>query len=229
MKNLRKKWQKEVFAINEKIKEEKSPYEIKMSGIDIAVLPNVFSPKYFNDSLYFAQRVRKIVKQKSLLEIGTGTGIIALFSALNGAKVVATDINPIAIKNAKLNFKKHKAKGSIRMGNIYDPIKDSEKFDYIFWNHPFNNWDKPVRNILQRAGFDYKYGGLEEYITKARKHLLPGGRLLVGTGNFADFETIKKIAKKNNYKMKLLEKIAQPLGRGIKSKIKNEFLIYEFV
>lgn len=229
MKSLVKKWQKELFAVYDKVRKEKSPHEIKVDGIDMVVLPNVFSPKYFVSGSVFAGIIRKIVKQKSLLEIGTGSGIVALFCALNGAKVVATDINPAAVKNTKLNFKKYKLRGSIRLGNVYDPIKRKEKFDYIFWNHPFNNWHKPVKDVLLQAGFDYKYRGLNEYIASARKHLLPKGRLLLGTGNFSDLAMIKKIAKKNNYSIKLLEKIIMSIERGAKSKIKNEFIIYEFV
>jgi release factor glutamine methyltransferase len=228
MKNLRSKWQDEVFAVYEKIKKEKKPYIIKMDGLYITVMPNVFSPKYFTDSLWFAKKIKKIVKNKSLLEVGTGTGIVALFAGISGAKVVVTDINKDAVKNAKLNFKKYKINTIVRCGDIYKPIKKTERFDFIFWNHPFNNWGKPVRDVLLKAGFDYKYKSLSKYISGAKEHLLPKGRLLIGTGGFADLIRMKELAKKNNYKIKVLEKISVPLEDGIKSKIKNEYIILEF-
>ncbi|MFH1978426.1 MAG: methyltransferase [Candidatus Aenigmatarchaeota archaeon] len=93
----------EVIETYEKIKSEKKPYTIKILGKELTVLPNVFSPKYFTDSKYFAEEIPKIVKNKKLLEIGTGTGVVSIFCALSGANVTATDINPAAIKNCKMN------------------------------------------------------------------------------------------------------------------------------
>lgn len=225
MNKAKSKWQKEVIAIFKKIKGEKKPYIIKHGILGLIILPNVFSPKHFTDSFWFAKKLQKIVEKKSLLEIGTG--IITLFCALSGAKVLATDINKEAVKNARLNFSKHKLKATARFGNIFEPIKKSEKFDFIFWNHPFNNWPKPVKDILLQAGFDYKYRGLEQYIRGAKNHLKKNGRLLLGTGGFADLKKIRQIAEKNNYRIKILERGSVPLEKG--SQLKNEYIIYEFI
>ena len=58
------------------------PYEVEKSGIKISVFKNVFSPFFFGDSEYFADNLFSIpglnVKEKNILEIGTGTGLIAL-------------------------------------------------------------------------------------------------------------------------------------------------------
>ncbi len=141
-----------------------------------------------------------------MLEIGTGTGIIALCAALNGAKVTATDVNPSAVQNAKLNFKKYRLKISTRAGDMFAPVKNSEKFDYIFWNHPYHNSPYRPKNLLQRSGMDHGYKGLRAYFAGAQHHLLPGGRLLLGTSNIARLNEVRQIAKKNGYKQELLLK-----------------------
>jgi release factor glutamine methyltransferase len=225
----RKKWQKELFEIYDRVRKESEPYISKQGKLDLVVLPNVFSPKYFTDSYLFAVKLGKIVKNKSLLEIGSGTGIISVICALKGAKVVATDINKNAVKNTKLNFKKFKLKGSIRIGDVYGPIKKNEKFDVIFWNHPFNNWKTPIKDVLLKAGLDYKYKSLNKYISQARKHLKSQGKLLIGTGNYADLKEMKKIASRNFYKLKLLDEINLPIEKGASNKLKNKFFIYEFI
>lgn len=218
-------WQNEVFKVYDLIHTHKEHYEIEVDSIKLSVLPNVFSPKYFTDSLWFARELRSIVGQSSLLEIGTGTGIIALFCALNGVKVTATDINPAAVRNAQMNFEKHHVKAQILLGDLYEPIMADEKFDFIFWNHPFNNWHEEVNDVLLRAGFDHNYQSLKMYVSGAGSFLTQHGRLLLGTGGQADLETIRKIAKENDYTLVLIAETFIPLSEG--STIDNSYLIYE--
>lgn len=82
------------------------PYILNCEGIELTVLKNVYTPNQFTDSQWFAQVVSKIVKRRSFLEIDTGTGIIAIKCAMKGAKVLATDVNPAAVNNVRLNAKK---------------------------------------------------------------------------------------------------------------------------
>jgi release factor glutamine methyltransferase len=207
-------------------KAKNGPYETEMGGLSFVVLPDVYAPTAFTDTLWFAEQIRDIVGQKSLLEIGTGTGAISVFAALNGAQVVATDINPQAIENARLNAEKHNISVSVRLGNLYDPIAQDEKFDFIFWAHPFNNWETPVGDMLLKSGMDYQYQALRGYIEGARTHLTENGKLLLGTGDTADLETISSIAEANGYELVLLREITMPLEEGSKSTITD--LLYEF-
>ena len=223
--NDQEKWENEVRLVFKKIKSHKKPYNIKVNRINFKVFPNVFSPKYFTDSTWFAKTVPKIVKNKKLLDIGTGIGIVALFAARNGAKVVATDINPSAIKNARENFKRYNLEIPVILSDMYKNLNPKEKFDFIFWNHPFNKGKDPKETILLRGGFDYNYSGLKKYIQGAHKYLKKDGRLLLGTGNFADLKEIKRLASKYNYKMVLLKKIKMPLA--VKSYLNNDYRIYE--
>ncbi len=217
-------WRKEVFAVFRKIKRHKEPYKITVEGLSLTVLPGVYSPKYFTDSLWFAKTLTGIVGRSSLLEMGTGTGIIALFASLNGARVTATDINPLAYENAGINAKKHGQRIDLRVGNLYEPVK-GEKFDFIFWNHPFNEWGRPVKDVLLKAGFDAKYEALEGYIAGAKEHLSKKGRLLLGTGSFANLKRIEEIAGEYGYSLLLLAKEEHPLQTG--GGFLNEYLIYE--
>lgn len=220
-------WRSSLFSIYKKMRGKREPYEVQCGDIALTVLPDVYAPMFFTDSLWFAQQLRDIVGKKSLLEIGTGSGIISVFCAKSGAHVVATDINPDAVKNAKINATRHGLDISVRDGNLYDPIGAEEKFDFIFWAHPFNNWETPVRDMLLRSGMDYKYDGVRGYIAGAKAHLTSGGKLLLGTGDSADLVTIYLIAKDNGYMLKLLRETEIPLEEGGKSLIK--YLIYELV
>src|SRR3989344_1188950 len=152
-----------LLKVYDKIKSEKESYSAIINGKKIIILPNVFSPKYFIDGDIFSKEIPKIVKNKRLLEIGVGTGIISLFCAKRGAKVVGTDINPDAVKNCKFNARKWNVRIDCRKGDLFKPIKKNEKFDFIFWNHPFTYSNTPPKEMLLKAGFDYKYGALKRF------------------------------------------------------------------
>jgi len=222
----RDEWRQAVLGVFEKIKEHKEPYEVILGGITLTVFPNVFSPKYFTDSLWFAEQLPEIIGQSSLLEIGTGTGIIGLFCALHGAHVTVTDINTDAVKNAKFNFERHKINIPVYLGSVYQPLTEDQKFDFIFWNHPFNNWETPVEETLLLAGLDHNYEATTAYISGASRHLTKHGRLLLGTGNNADIKTLQALASANGYLLKLLKEGILPLEEG---GVINSYLIYEFL
>jgi 16S rRNA G1207 methylase RsmC len=64
-------------------KVEKKKYEIKILGRRFIVYPNVFSPKYFLDTEFFASKL-PIKKGEDFLEIGPGSGVTVIFAALKG-------------------------------------------------------------------------------------------------------------------------------------------------
>lgn len=203
------------------------PYHVSFGIFSLTVLPAVYPPTAFTDTLWFAKQMPEIVGARSLLEIGTGTGAIAIACARGGAKVTATDINQEAVKNAYLNAKVHNLDIDVRQGDLYQPIRQPEKFDFIFWSHPFNNWETPVNDILLRSGLDYKYESLKGYIENAKNHLSPNGRLLLGTGDTADLKTIFATAHKAGYSLKLLSKTTMPLETD--GDVFITYLLYEFI
>jgi release factor glutamine methyltransferase len=221
-------WKQAIFGIYERMRAKaKEPYEVEYGGQLFTVLPNVYAPEFFDDTLWYAKQLQEIVGKKSLLEIGTGTGVIAIFSAQAGAKVVATDINPDAAENARINAQKHGLSISVREGNLYEPLIPEEKFDFIFWAHPFNAWDMPIKDMLLKSGIDPRYESLQGYIAGAKDYLTEEGKLLLGTGDSADLVQIEELAKQNGYKLELLREIEQPLEKGTDKRIKD--LIYELV
>src|SRR3989344_1869526 len=193
---------------------------------DLTILPNVFSPKYFTDSLWFAETLPKIVGTGSLLEVGSGTGIVSLYCADAGASVTATDISPEASQNTALNARRNGQRVSVCNGDMFEAIRENEKFDFIFWNHPFNNWDTPVDDMLLRAGLDERYAGLRKYVSEGPGHLSEGGSLLLGTGDMADLKEIEKIAEENGCRLAFLDSVELPVEHG--GSVSNSYLIYRF-
>ena len=72
----------------------------------------------------------------TVLEIGTGAGLIAVSLALTKSKVTATDLNPKAIDLAKINAQNNNVKIEFLVGNQFEPVP-GRKFDYIVCNPPY--------------------------------------------------------------------------------------------
>src|SRR3989344_3491272 len=218
----KQRWIPGARALFARMTNDKVPYTISVLGKTIPVLPNVFSPKHFPDAIPFAEEVPKIVGNRSFLEIGTGTGMIALFVAFNGSRhVAATDISKDAVENAKQTFSLHKLEIAVYQSDVYSNIPRKENFDVIFWNHPFHYADDEPDTDLLKAGFDYQYKSLRAFFSGAQEYLNKNGQILLGTGNMARLFEIEKIAKENGYRSSIIWKARVPDQEGSEGEREN--------
>jgi len=189
-----------------KCQREKKKYKIKVLEKTFTVYPNVFSPKYFHDPEFFVEEIH-VRKGETFLEIGCGTGIISIFVALKGAKkIVATDINPNAIKNAKENVKLHKLDKiiEVREGDVYKPIKQKEKFNTIFWNFPWRYTERKNMSLLEKSVFN-DYNSLEKFVKGAKSHLKDKGKIIIGfSTTMGHGNKLEEILKKAKFKWKII-------------------------
>ena len=132
------------------------------------------------------------MKEPKILDIGTGSGCIAIFLAkqLPEAEVTAIDCSEEALKIAKNNAKKHDVSVSMRQLDI---LKDDPegRFDLIISNPPYIRSDviptleREVWAFEPRMALDGGEDGLLFYrrlIPLALEHLEPGGLLVLEIG-----------------------------------------------
>lgn len=170
---------------------------LEYKGTVIYKQPHVYEPA--EDTFLLAENL-DIKRTDEVLEIGTGTGIIAVVAAQRSRKVVATDINEHAVKCALKNTLANRTYNiELREGNLFEPIKD-EKFDLILFNTPYlpTGEDEKLDDELN-AAFD---GGLEgretidQFLKEVKDYLKEGGRVQLVQSSLSDNEkTIKKLEK----------------------------------
>lgn len=120
-----------------------------------------------------------VKKGDFVLDLATGSGIIAIFCADKAKKVIATDINPRAILYARFNaiLNDVESKIEFRIGDLFKPVKGL-KFDFIIWNGP----TVAAPNVPQKYPI-YSYGGMDgaeftrRFINEAFSYLKQNGRL----------------------------------------------------
>lgn len=210
-------------------REVKGVGSVEVDGYSFDIFPEVFSPAISSGTSWFLQNLLPIVQGKSLLEIGTGTGVIACLAKLGGASsVTATDINPHAVKNAIHNAKKHNLDIPVLEGDMYAPIPPNQTFDAIFWNHPFNYTEdkNDQKDSLSFSVFDWQYSSLKSYFNEGKSLLKPDGLLLLGTSNVARINSIKKISADAGFRATLIDKQAVDISQFHKTKM--DIRLYAF-
>ncbi len=103
------------------------------------------SPPY-NTTYIILNEILKIKNIKNALDMGTGTGIIAIELAKRSFDVTATDISNKAVRLAMLNIKENNVKVNIFQSDLFDKV--SGKFDLIVFNSPVVFKRKPVINTI---------------------------------------------------------------------------------
>lgn len=173
------------------------------------VSQGVFSPEIFEDAVFFAEALRPLVAGNRFLEIGSGTGLIAVEAARAGAlRVLAIDLNGAAVENTRSNAARHGVADlvEVRAGDMFDPLHSEERFDVIFWNPPFIDAERDDSDPLEWAVFDPGYVAIGRYLKIGARHLAFGGSLLIGfSSTSGDRDQLDKVAKRAALRLRLLE------------------------
>ena len=136
----------------------------KFNGMNLKVNPGVFHPAFYFSSKIFAQFIKSLkLNNKRVLDLGTGSGILALTAAKYGGNVIASDISELAIRNTKLNAEQNDLNISIIKSDLFDEF-NNQKFDYIFINPPYY-----AKNPKNESEFAWYCGSEFQYFSKLFK------------------------------------------------------------
>ncbi len=108
-----------------------------VAGKAIVVLPGVFDPVLTKVGAWLAVEMTERVRPgERWLEVGAGSGVVACALARAGAVVTATDVDPAAARNARLNAALGGLAIDVREGDLFAPVA-GERFDVVVANLPF--------------------------------------------------------------------------------------------
>lgn len=173
-------------------------------GVTVKIFPGVFHPGLFYSTKFLADYLQtQPVQSKSLLELGCGTGLISIQCARRGAYVTASDINPLAIENAKLNAADNNVSLTLLKSDVFDQI-EQQVFDWIIINPPY--YARPVKSddeLAWHCGENFEYfqklfGSLSRFIHSDSNVIMV---LTLGV----ELEKIFEIARKNGFQFELLK------------------------
>jgi len=160
------------------------------------------SPKY-DRSAQMMIAMMPDQKEKEVLEIGSGTGILSLHVSQQGARqIVAVDINPQAIENTRLNFEKHNIKNAVVLhSDLFENVMGT--FDTIIFNAPFHG--NYAEDMLELGTSDFNYQTLKRFFESVGKYLNPCGEILLGFADMGDNELLKAFIQENGFQIESLK------------------------
>jgi release factor glutamine methyltransferase len=163
-------------------------------GLEIALNPSVLIPRPETELL--AERawgfLQKIEGEPSALEIGTGSGCVAITLAhrVPRARVCATDISKSALELAKQSTETHQLSSRIefRQGDLFSAVSAEARFDLIVSNPPYiptariETLEIEVREHEPRGALDGGGDGQDFYrrlAAEAATYLRPAGCIML--------------------------------------------------
>lgn len=114
----------------------------RIDGVTLLSLPDVLNPVVFRSGELLARTVATSPLAEPsthrALDMGTGTGVGAVFLARRGWRVAAVDLNPEAVRCARINalLNRLEERIEVRQGDLFGPV-EGERFDLILFNPPF--------------------------------------------------------------------------------------------
>lgn len=176
-------------------------------GRDFIINENVLIPRPETELL--VDEILKLdLEDKSILDIGTGSGAIAITLSLESkANIYASDISKKALEMAKQNAENFGANIEFYLSDVFNEIPKDKKFDIIVSNPPYLTekeylevdkflYHEPKNALV--AG-DKGYEIYERIIEEARDRLNENGLLFFEIG-FEQGDIIKELLIKNGYK-----------------------------
>jgi release factor glutamine methyltransferase len=151
-----------------------------IDGVPLIVMPQVFNPVLLRSGAIMARVVAALPMDQPtalrVLDLGTGSGVGAVFAARRGATVTAVDINPAAVRCARVNAILNNLEDRIeaRLGDLFEPVK-GERFDLILFNPPY--YRGTPKDHLDRAWRAQDV--FERFAGQLDDALAPGGYALV--------------------------------------------------
>jgi len=177
---------------------------IKIGDIIIKTHPQVYEPA--EDSELLMENLVD-VKNKLVLDVGTGTGIQAINAVKKGAKiVVGVDINPYAIEiareNALLNNLELNKKIFFFESDLFENVEG--KFDVILFNAPYlpTSEEEKIEGWLNYAFDGGKTGRevLDKFIEEVGDYLKENGIIQILQSSLTGEEETIKMLNKHDFK-----------------------------
>jgi release factor glutamine methyltransferase len=161
---------------------------------------HVYEPA--EDTFLITEKMR-VTEDDTVLDMGTGCGILAVLAAEKAKSVLAVDVNPYALQCAVKNAENNGVKERIefRRGDLFQPIKQNERFSLILFNAPY----LPSEPDEEKSWIGKAWAGgpngrkiLDRFVMDAPNFLAEGGRIQLVQSSLSDVDrTIQMFSERS--------------------------------
>ena len=186
-------------------------------SLDMMVNSSVLVPRPETEILvqWVVRKVRSAFSNRKsieILEIGTGSGCIAIALAKNvpgRTKIIAVDNSDKALAVARENCRRHGVEDKIvlRKSNLFEDVGMENRFDFIVSNPPYiteEDFADLPRHIKEYEPAEALYGGqngldvIKPIIAESYNFLAPDGYLAIEIG-YNQSESVRELMQERGY------------------------------
>ncbi len=161
----------------------------QVAGFPLLILPDVLNPALFHSGDFLARALTAelIPGGARVLDMGTGCGIAALSAARWSSDVTAADINPEAVRCARINVWLNQGEERVRVcqSDLFGALA-GEQYDVIIFNPPYLEGE-PDGWFEQAL---YGTGVIARFAAALPQQLRPGGCVLLLLSSLAQEDTL---------------------------------------
>ncbi|MER7395008.1 methyltransferase domain-containing protein [Streptomyces sp. NPDC000151] len=190
------------------------PRTFAMAGAEWDLLDGVFAPP-FSASTGAAMELLGLTGpdpalwRGSFLEVGCGTGIIAVSAARAGCdRVTALDISADAVRNAAMNAARHHVADRVKAvhSDLFDGLVPGDRYDTVYWHSNFVLAPPEYRylSVHEQAYVDPGYRAHRRYLAEAPSYVTPGGRALLHFSERGDLASLEAMAADCGRRLRVL-------------------------
>ncbi|MFW6040360.1 MAG: HemK2/MTQ2 family protein methyltransferase [Thermoplasmatota archaeon] len=169
--------------------------------INFKISENVYEP---SEDTYLLLSLVDVKKDEKVLDIGCGSGIIAIHCARNGGVVTAVDISKQAIKTTEKNALSNDVDITIKKSDLFSNINST--YDVIIFNPPYLPKHKNLKLDKRWDGGDRGDESIVKFLKNAERYLNEEGRIYMCFSDITPCDKIKKIIEERYTKVKELNK-----------------------
>ncbi|MFZ4299018.1 HemK2/MTQ2 family protein methyltransferase [Streptomyces cinereoruber] len=184
-------------------------------------LPGVYAPQG-DTALLLANLAREELRAGARsLDLCTGTGVVAVASALRGARATAVDVSRAAVTAARLNALRHRCRVRLFRGDLEAPVAH-ERFDLITVNPPYVPCEDPALPARgPRRAWDAGTDGrllLDRVCARVPRLLTPSGTLLVVQSSLSGVTATLDGLRRAGLRARVADRRVQPFGPVMSSR-----------
>lgn len=189
-------------------------------GVHLEIPPEVFHPGFFFSTKLLLGAIRLVpLQNRTLLELGAGSGLIAMYASRQGAVVTATDINPVAIEYLHRNKHRNQVVLRIIHSDLFTNIP-LEAFDIIAINPPY--YKKDPHTPGDYAWYCGKKGEyFENLFTALGNYMHEGSLVLMTLCDGCDLEMIRAMAIEKGFTLLCIQERRNLLEKNFIFKIEK--------
>lgn len=165
---------------------------MEYEGLRLRLHPQVYEPA--EDTFLLAENLA-VKKGDVALDVGTGTGLIALLMARKASYVLGVDINPIAVELARENARLNGINNvEFRLSDLFENVEG--EFDLITFNAPYLPGEPEEPIDLALVGGETGREVLDRFIGEVPRYLKPGGVVQIVQSSITGVEeTLERLKK----------------------------------